>query len=124
MQRYEYKVVPSPRKGEKARDAKTTPDRFALALTSLMNRLGQDGWEYLRADTLPCDERVGLTGSKTSFQNMLVFRRFVDAASEALPLLLSAVAEIPPSRPVLSAAVAPEGAAPALGPANPSLAAE
>ncbi len=40
MPRYEYKVVPSPRKGEKARDAKTTPDRFALALTSLMNKLG------------------------------------------------------------------------------------
>ena len=37
MQFYEYKVVPAPRKGEKARGARTTPDRFALALTSLMN---------------------------------------------------------------------------------------
>ena len=81
MQRYEYKVVPSPRKGEKARGAKTTPERFALALTTLMNQLGRDGWEYLRADTLPCDERVGLTGTKTTFQNMLVFRRGVAVAA-------------------------------------------
>ena len=124
MQRYEYKVVPSPRKGEKARDAKTTPDRFALALTSLMNKLGQDGWEYLRADALPCDERVGLTGSKTTFQNVLVFRRVLEAAEAGSPVLLSAVSEMPPTRPVLTAAEAPEGAAPALGPANPSLAAE
>ena len=125
MPRYEYKVVPSPRKGEKAREAKTTPDRFALALTNLMNKLGQDGWEYLRADVLPCDERVGLTGSKTTFQNLLVFRRVVEVGTEVLPqLMLSGVAEMPPARPVLSAAVAPEGAAPALGPAKPSLAAE
>ena len=125
MQRYEYKVVPSPRKGEKARDAKTTPDRFALALTSLMNKLGLEGWEYLRADALPCDERVGLTGSKTTFQNVLVFRRVVEAGAEAaLPLMLSAVSGMPSGRPVLSAAEAPEGAAPALGPANPGLAAE
>jgi len=124
MQRYEYKVIPSPRKGEKTRDARTTPDRFALALTGLMNRLGADGWEYLRADTLPCDERVGLTGSKTTFQNILVFRRLIAAEAVLPPLMLSAVAEVQQSRPVLSAAHPPEGAAPALGPASGNLAAE
>jgi len=124
MQRYEYKVVPSPRKGEKARDAKTTPDRFALALTSLMNKLGADGWEYLRADALPCDERVGLTGSKTTFQNVLVFRRVITGEAAVAPLLLSAVAEVQSTRPVLTAAEPPEGAAPALGPAKSELAAE
>lgn len=75
MQRYEYRVVPAPTKGEKAKGAKTTPDRFAVALMNVMNGLGAEGWEYVRADTLPCQERVGLTGSKTVFQNMLVFRR-------------------------------------------------
>ena len=122
MQRYEYKVVPSPRRGEKSRAAKTTADRFALALTLLMNKLGQDGWDYLRADTLPCDERSGLTGTKTSFQNMLVFRRVLaEGALATVPLLESAVT---PFQPVLGAAEAPVGAAPALGPANPGLAAE
>ncbi len=123
MQRYEYKVVPSPRKGEKSRVAKTTADRFALALTQVMNRLGQDGWEYLRADTLPCDERSGLTGTKTSFQNMLVFRRVLTGEAVA-PLMAEAATTVTPFQPVLGAAEAPVGAAPALGPANPGLAAE
>jgi len=75
MQRYEFQVVPAPRRGEKARGARTTEDRFALALTRLMNRMGAEGWDYVRADALPCDERSGFTGVKTTFQNMLVFRR-------------------------------------------------
>lgn len=123
MLRFEYKVVPSPRKGEKAHGAKTTPDRFALTLTTLMNKLGQDGWDYLRADTLPCDERVGFTGSKTTFQSMLVFRRALTEGAE-VPAGLSAVEPEPTFVPTLGAAVAPVGAAPALGPASPGLAAE
>ena len=121
--RYEYRVVPAPRRGEKARGVKTTEDRFALALTQAMNALGAEGWEYLRADTLPCDERAGLTGgTKTSFQNMLVFRRVLDAGAEAAPApapLPAAAAALPPLR-----LEAPEGAAPPLGPAKPELAAE
>ena len=83
MLRFEYKVIPAPRRGEKARGVKTTEDRFALALTLLMNDLGAEGWEYVRADALPCEERVGLTGTKTTFQNVLVFRRV--AAASAIP---------------------------------------
>jgi len=75
MQQYEYRVVPAPKRAEKVKGAKTTPDRFAHALTQVMNEAGRDGWEYLRADTLPCEERVGLTGRTTTFQHMLVFRR-------------------------------------------------
>lgn len=83
MQRYEFQVVPAPRRGEKARGARTTEDRFALALTRLMNRMGAEGWDYVRADALPCDERSGLTGVKTTFQNMLVFRRPLGEAHAA-----------------------------------------
>jgi hypothetical protein len=78
---YEYKVSPAPRRGERARGAKTAADRFAVALARVMNDLGRDGWEYLRADPLPCDERVGLTGKETAVHHMLVFRRTLDAAS-------------------------------------------
>ena len=125
MPRYEYKVVPAPRKGEKSRLAKATPDRFALALTTLMNQLGAEGWEYLRADALPCDERVGLTGNKTTFLNMLIFRRDVAAVAEQVPSLrLTAQEKTPTFAPALGGAEAASGAAPAVGPANPSLAAE
>lgn len=75
MTSYEYVVVPAPRKATKVKGAKTPEARFAHALTDLMNTYGAEGWEYLRSDTLPSEERSGLTGTKTVFQNMLVFRR-------------------------------------------------
>ena len=75
MAKFEYKVVPAPKKGLKSKGLKTTEDRFAHAMASTMNELGAEGWEYLRADTLPCEEREGLMGRTTNFQNMLVFRR-------------------------------------------------
>lgn len=127
MQRFEFKVIPAPRRGEKARGVKTTEDRFALALTNLMNELGAEGWDYVRADTLPCDERVGLTGTKTTFQNVLVFRRAISGASSAMApaggrLLLQ---EPVPAGPRLGPAETPAaGRAPALGPAKTDLAAE
>ena len=117
MQRYEYKVIPAPRKGEKSRGVKTSEDRFALTLTVVMNDLGREGWEYLRADTLPVDERAGFTGgTKTSFQNMLVFRRVLEAEAGVAPKLLTV--EDTPARPRLGPAEVPAGVAPALGPAN------
>ena len=72
---YEYKVVPAPARGLKAKGIKTAEDRFAHALETAMNELAGDGWEYLRADTLPCEQREGLMSKTTVYQNMLVFRR-------------------------------------------------
>jgi hypothetical protein len=126
MTQFEYKVVPAPVRGEKARGAKTTADRFALALTTLMNDLGRDGWDYVRADTLPCEERVGFTGKQTTFQNMLVFKRAVvlaDAVATmvALPAPMPVMVAVPPEAPM---PVAPpiawpvDGSAPRLGPAR------
>ena len=83
MSGYEYKVVPAPEKGLKGKGVKGPRERFANALQTVMNELGAEGWEYLRADTLPCDERSGLTGTTTTYQNMLVFRRVVTVAAEA-----------------------------------------
>jgi hypothetical protein len=86
MQGFEYKVVPAPRRGEKARGVKTTEARFAFALTRMMNEMAAEGWEYLRADTLPVEERVGLTGRTTTFQHMLVFRRALAVQAAAQPV--------------------------------------
>jgi len=116
MPQFEYKVVPAPRKGEKSKGAKTTPDRFALALTLVMNDLGRDGWEYLRADTLPCDERVGLTGSKTAFQNMLVFRREIGAEAA---LSFVRAAPDPQPAPIVLRARSEGGPTPPLGTSTP-----
>lgn len=72
---YEYKVIPAPMRGLKGRGVKTAQDRFANALQTVMNEQADEGWEYLRTDTLPCEQREGLMSKTTVYQNMLVFRR-------------------------------------------------
>jgi hypothetical protein len=125
MQRFEYKVIPAPRRGEKARGVKSTEDRFAFALTQLMNQLGAEGWDYVRADALPCEERVGLTGTKTTFQNVLVFRRILGGEAEDRPARLMLHDPVPAAAPRLGPAEAAlPGSAPSVGPAKPTLAAE
>jgi hypothetical protein len=130
VQGFEYKVIPAPRRGEKVRGARTVPERFAVALTHAMNDMARDGWEYLRADTLPCEERVGLTGTATHFQNMLVFRRARTVAQAEPARATHAPAAIvePDPEPEPDATMVvpmptrvPEGAAPAIGPAVPPM---
>ncbi|AGT07957.1 DUF4177 domain-containing protein [Paracoccus aminophilus] len=75
MQKFEYSVIPAPDRGEKARGAKTGADRFSLALTTVLNERAAEGWEYVRAETLPAEERTGLTGRATVYHNVLIFRR-------------------------------------------------
>ena len=89
---YEYKVVPAPARGLKAKGVKSAEDRFAYALQSAMNELAVEGWEYLRADTLPCEQREGLMSKTTVYQNLLVFRRAKLAAKTAQPPSQPAVA--------------------------------
>jgi len=85
---YEYKVVPAPKKGVRAKGVKGGEARFAHALMDVMNSHGADGWEYQRTDTLPSEERSGLTHKTTVFQNMLIFRRVIDEqpAAAAIPV--------------------------------------
>jgi len=82
---YEYRVVPAPTKGKRGKGLRSTADRFANALSLAINEMAAEGWEYLRTDTLPAEERQGLTGRTTVFQNMLVFRRVAEAEAEVAP---------------------------------------
>ena len=95
MQAFEYKAIPAPVRGTKAKGVKTTEDRFALSLTEAINEMAAEGWDYVRAETLPCEERKGLTGTQTTFQNLLIFRRRTrdDAEPAAPPLQLTASPE-------------------------------
>ena len=72
---YEYKVVPAPTKGQKARGIKGADGRFANALEAKMNTLAADRWEFLRTETLPSEERSGLTSTATKYRSVMVFRR-------------------------------------------------
>ena len=75
MPKYEYKVIPAPTKGVKARGLKTSEARFANAIEKKMNELAAEGWSYVRSDLLPSEERQGLTSSHTVYRSLLVFRR-------------------------------------------------
>jgi hypothetical protein len=100
MPRYEYTVVPAPKKPGKLKGIKGTDNRFAAELANLMNEYGAQGWEYQRADTLPCEERQGLTGRTTTYQNMLVFRRELDGVQQSAPSTdIAPVVETPKSAP-------------------------
>lgn len=104
---FEYKVVPAPVKGIKAKGVKTPEARFALGVEQAINELAAEGWEYQRSDVLPSTERVGLTRSETNWRTLLVFRRAVavEAAPEAAPARVEPVLRATP--PVTSAV--PEG---------------
>ena len=100
MQHYEYKVVAAPRRAKRAKGAKTNADRFAFMLSELMNAEAREGWEYLRADTLPCEQREGLMSKTTVFQNMLVFRRAkVAVAAPVVAAPNPGLAKQPPAKP-------------------------
>jgi len=86
---HEYKVVPAPSRAVRVKGLKTTGDRFAHQLTEVLNLQAGEGWEYLRTETLPCDERKGLTGTRSTTQVMMIFRReirrFVPPPDPVLP---------------------------------------
>ncbi len=82
MPLYEYKVIPAPRKGERARGVRSAEARLARTLQAVMNEQADEGWEYLRSDTMPCEQRKGMIGRTTVEQTMLIFRRAVAVEAE------------------------------------------
>ena len=87
MSSYEYTVIPAPARAEKSKGGRSGIDRFAATLTDTLNEMAREGWDYVRAEVLPAEERSGLTSRNTVYHNLLVFRRARDAApTRALPV--------------------------------------
>lgn len=86
MQMYEYLALPAPRKGSKVKGLKTPAERFAHAITELLNEVAAEGWEFWRSETLPSDERKGFRGSVVVENHLMIFRR---PSAEALAEHLS-----------------------------------
>lgn len=115
MSSYEYNVIPAPARAEKAKGARTGIDRFAATLSDVLNDMARDGWEYVRAETLPAEERSGLTSRSTVYHNVLIFRRAIASDVGAAPRIESRPAEPPAARRIETDLAAPsaEPAAPA-----------
>ncbi|MGY6695281.1 MAG: hypothetical protein ACXIUW_04535 [Roseinatronobacter sp.] len=85
MQLFEYLALPAPRRGQKAKGLKTPAERYAHELTTLMNDLSSEGWEYWRSECLPSEERKGLMSSTVIENHLLIFRRpKAEALAESL----------------------------------------
>ncbi len=114
MQKYEYRAIPAPARAAKVKGIKDPAERHAHTLSALMNEMAAEGWDYLRADVLPCAERKGLTGSVTVYNTMLVFRRPTADALAATMTRAQPVATAQPTPPPIapSVIVPPVSAAP------------
>ena len=125
MSSYEYAVIPAPGRAEKVRGARTGVERFSWTLASEMNRMAADGWEYVRAEVLPCEERSGLTSRQTVYHNVLVFRRELETEEVYKQPQVAAqtqqqAAVQPAARPAVSHASASATAAATTQPPEPT----
>ncbi|MEM9709444.1 MAG: DUF4177 domain-containing protein [Pseudomonadota bacterium] len=75
MSKTEYKAVPCPDRS--TGEPSAAGDPLANILTDALNKMAEDGWEYLRVDTVPLPARglFRLLGRSGGRQAYLVFRR-------------------------------------------------
>lgn len=108
----EYTVIPAPGRAEKSKSAKAGIERFAATLADMLNEMARDGWVYVRAETLPAEERTGLTGRTTVYHNLLVFQRTLARAEPIRPSTeIADIAPTPtPAQPAPAAPATPAAA--------------
>ena len=76
MTRYEYKTVAAPRRERRFKGVKPGAEGFARTVEDVLNAECVDGWEYLRAESLPCDSRGGFfSRGHELLHTVLIFRR-------------------------------------------------
>lgn len=115
---YEYSLRPAPNRAEKHRELKTNAEKFGQTLADVMNDMARDGWEFLRSETLPAEERAGLTSKTTVMHTFLVFRREVPLNLPQSARVVDEAEQSPARREPFFSASAREGTAPRLGPAE------
>lgn len=113
---YEYKCIAAPEKARRRRGAKTRTDRVALAIEEILQAECKGGWEYLRADLIPVEEKNGIfSRTQEVHRAILIFRRAVGSQAAAAPQPLAAtiapqpVAPAPVQQPAPSVSPEPEG---------------
>ena len=99
---FDYKVIPAPKRGTKAKGVKTPEARFSLALQELMNAESVDGWEFMRTETLPSEEKSGFRSSTVVYRSVLVFRKAIPAVTP------QEVVSAPEAAPVPTQVTAPD----------------
>jgi hypothetical protein len=87
---FEYKCVGAPERPKRLRGASRS-ERVALAMQEIIDAEAVDGWEYLRTDLVPVEERAGLfSRTQEVHRAVLIFRREPSVARAARPALAAA----------------------------------
>lgn len=131
MTQYEYRVIPAPRRAKRVRGMGSSLERFAATVAETINDAAAEGWEFLRSETLPLEERRGLLRGRVEvLHSLLVFRRPLKGRSDPLgrgidaadaPATPPAAAQPTPAprlRPAPGDMAHGAGATPPLGPAR------
>ncbi|MBA3325127.1 MAG: hypothetical protein H0T41_07670 [Rhodobacteraceae bacterium] len=73
---YDYKVTPAPKRLKRIKGVRSTAELFSATLAEAINAAAREGWEYLRAESLPAEEagRWFRRGSEV-IETVLIFRR-------------------------------------------------
>ena len=78
---YEYKCVGAPERGKRRRGGISRSECVAQAMEETLAAEARDGWEYVRTDLLPVEERAGWFGrTQEVHRGVMVFRRPVSGA--------------------------------------------
>ena len=73
---YEYKCVGAPERPKRQRGVRGRSERVALAMQEIIAGEAVDGWEYMRTDLVPVEEKAGLfSRTHEVHRAVLVFRR-------------------------------------------------
>ena len=91
---FEYKLLPVPAPAKKAKGRKTMPERFAHALSEVLNEQAKDAWEFSGQEAFSLEEKGGMMGKdKTVELHYLVFRREVGVSEMPLDQKLEKLRE-------------------------------
>ena len=98
---FEYKCVGAPERPKRLRGSHSRSDRVALAMQEIIGAEAVDGWEYLRTDMVPVEEKAGFFSRPQEVHRaVLVFRREAATAQPApAPAPAPAQARIGAARP-------------------------
>ena len=73
---FEYKCVGAPERPKRLRGTWSRSDRVALAMQEIIDAEAVDGWEYLRTDLVPVEEKASFFSRTQEVQRaVLIFRR-------------------------------------------------
>jgi hypothetical protein len=73
---YDYKVAPAPRQVKRVKGTKSGSEAFAHTLADAINAAAREGWEYVRAESLPAQEQGGwFRRGAEVVETVLIFRR-------------------------------------------------